>query len=353
MKRGCEGVRAQRIHAWGGPLVYEEMAVPEPGPGEALVRVAACGVGLTVQNCINGDLGTRPEDLPRVPGHEFTGTVEAVGPGVTALAPGDRVMAYFYLSCDECQMCQSAHEPLCENFGGFVGVARDGGYAEYACLPARNLLPLPDAVPFVAGTAIPDAIATPFHVCNQRAEVRPGERVVVIGAAGGVGAHMVQMARLFGGTVSAVDVKQETFPALQDLGAEAVYDFRTTPPEAILDAMQGKGAEVVIDLVGRRETLQWAARVVAPRGRLVLLTTFRDVDMTVMPRDLVLREVSVVGSRYASKWEVRQAAELVVRGRIRPVISQETSLAEVGRLHAALMDGTLFGRGAIRYEVGA
>src|SRR2546425_5114593 len=140
----------------------------------------------------------RPETLPRIPGHEITGVVAEVGPGVTAVRPGDRVMAFFYLTCGRCEFCRAGRDSLCRDHQGNVGVHRDGGYAEFVALPEANVLPLPEGVPFVEGTAIPDAIATPYHVCASRARVHPGDRALVVGAGGGVGIHMLQMARPFG-----------------------------------------------------------------------------------------------------------------------------------------------------------
>ena len=111
----------------------------------------------------------------------------------------------------------------------------------------------------------------------------------------------------------------------------------------------GKGADVVVDLVGRAETLRFAKEVLAVRGRLILLTTFRDVATELSPRDMVLKELTVVGSRYASKWEVLQAAELVASGRIRPVISDVRRLEEVEGIHDKIRKGTLLGRGAVQF----
>ena len=176
-----------------------------------MVWVEGCSIGLTVLNCMRGDVSHDPALLPRVPGHEVVGRVETVGPGVTSLAAGQRVMAYFYLSCGICQACCSAQDSLCPNLAGWVGVHRHGGYAPFTILPVQNLLPLPESIPAPQATAIPDAVATPLHVCKTRAQIRPGDRAVVIGAGGGVGIHMVQMARLFGASVAGLEIDKDKF----------------------------------------------------------------------------------------------------------------------------------------------
>jgi propanol-preferring alcohol dehydrogenase len=314
-----------------------------------LVAVRACGVGLTVVNYIGGRLG-RPKSLPRVPGHEFTGVVVEAGPGVTGVRPGDRVMSYFYLTCGRCDWCRSAREPLCRNHAGYVGVHRDGGYAELAALPEANVLPLPDGVPFVAGTVIPDAVATPYHVCASRAMVRPGDSVVIIGAGGGVGIHMVQMARLFGGRVVALDIDDAKLEQCRRLGAEAAVNV--TAPDAIgraRAALDG-GATVAVDLVGSRETLAVAFALLAPGGRMVMLTTFEGAGLDVVARQMVMGELAILGSRYCSRREVLAAARLVRDGRITPIVSQVRPLAEVEVLHEMLRAASLFGRGAVAME---
>jgi propanol-preferring alcohol dehydrogenase len=165
-------MQAQVLHAWGDALAYEKVPTPTPGRGEVLIRVEACGVGLTVLNYMNGSMDRRPELLPRVPGHEFVGTVAEVGAEVHAPRVGQRVMAYFYLACGHCDYCRLAHEPLCRNLRGNVGVVTNGGYAEYAVLPAFNCLPVPDRLSTIEATAVIDAIATPLHV-NRRAGIGP------------------------------------------------------------------------------------------------------------------------------------------------------------------------------------
>ncbi|HEV2358721.1 MAG TPA: alcohol dehydrogenase catalytic domain-containing protein [bacterium] len=342
-------MKAQLLRAWGGPLVYADHPDPVAGAGEVLVAVRACGVGLTVVNYMAGRLG-RPEPLPRVPGHEFTGVVVEAGPGVTGLRPGDRVMSYFYLTCGRCEWCRSGREPLCRNHGGYVGVHRDGGYAELVCLPEANVLPLPDGVPFVDGTVIPDAVATPYHVCASRAAVRVGDRVLVIGAGGGVGIHMVQMARLFGGRVVAVDVDEAKLEHCRRAGAEAAVNFRAPDAEDRARTALAGGATVAIDLVGGPETLAWAFGLLGAGGRMVMLTTAEGAALDVATRRMVMGELTIMGSRYCSRAEVLAAARLVQEGRIAPVVSGVRPLADAEALHAMLRAGTLLGRGAIAID---
>ena len=343
-------VEGYRIHKWGGPLQWEPFELAPPQRGEVLVRVEACGIGLTVLNCIRGDLATDRATLPRVPGHEIVGRVEAVGDDATSPAVGTRVMAYFYLVCGHCDACQSGHDSLCRNLAGWVGVHRDGGYAAFTVLPAGNLIPLPPSVPAAVATAIPDAIATPLHVCATRARVRPGDRVAVIGAGGGVGIHMVEMAALFGAHVTGLEVSESKFDVIEQMGGIPVLSRSFGDIE--LPATWNRHApDVVIDLVGSKESLTWALSSLSPGGRLVVLTTFRDVDVQVSPRDLVMREISVLGSRYASKAELRESADLVAAGKIRPVVSHIVSPARVEDVHRELLEGTLIGRGAVDWTV--
>jgi D-arabinose 1-dehydrogenase-like Zn-dependent alcohol dehydrogenase len=342
-------MKAQVLRSWGGPLALVDRPRPAPQPGEVLVEVRACGVGLTVLNYISGQMG-RPDTLPLVPGHEITGVVAAVGPGVDAVRAGDRVVVFFYLTCGRCEFCRAGRDSLCRNFQGNVGVHRDGGYAEFVALPEANVLPLPEGVPFVEGTAIPDAIATPYHVCASRARVRVGDRVLVIGAGGGVGIHMLQMARLFGARVVAVDTDETKLARCLELGAEHAVNFRASDAEARARAALDGGATVGVDLVGSEQTLAWTLGLLGRGGRMVTLTTFADVGFQVVPRRMVMDELEVLGSRYCGRAELLAAARLVQDGRIRPVVSRAVPLEEVETLHAMLREGRLLGRGAVTFE---
>ena len=189
-----------------------------------LVRVEACGIGLTVLNCIRGDLANdarhaSPCSRPR--NRRTRRSRRRRRHRASRL--GTRVMAYFYLVCGHCEACTSGQDSLCRNLAGWVGVHRDGGYAAVH-RPARRatLVPLPLSIPAAQATAIPDAIATPLHVCKTRARIHPGDRVAVIGAGGGVGIHMVEMAALFGAQVAGLEASESKFDVIQRMGGTPV-----------------------------------------------------------------------------------------------------------------------------------
>jgi propanol-preferring alcohol dehydrogenase len=342
-------VEGYRIHEWGGPLRWEAFEVSEPRTGEVRIRVEACGIGLTVLNCIRGDLANDAARLPRVPGHEIVGVIDAVGPEVTSFAVGDRVMAYFYLVCGNCDACRTGQDSLCRNLAGWVGVHRDGGYAPYTVLPARNAVALPAHIPAAQATAIPDAIATPLHVCKSRARIHRGDRAVIIGAGGGVGIHMVEMAALFGASVVGLEASESKFDTIRAKGGTPILS-RSFSEVDLKPAWGLEPPTVVIDLLGSRASLEWGIRALALGGRLVVLTTFRDVDVVVSPRDLVLREVTVLGSRYASKGELAESARLVAGGKIHPVVSHVVRPSQIESVHHALEAGSLIGRGAVIWD---
>jgi propanol-preferring alcohol dehydrogenase len=312
------------------------------------VRVEACSIGLTVLNCMRGDLGADDADLPRVPGHEIVGEIVAVGAGVDPARVGERAMAYFYLCCGECRRCLEGPESLCDRLAGVIGVHRDGGYAEYTALPARNLLALPRDLRAADATAIPDAIATPVHVAGH-ARIRAGDRVAVTAAGGGVGVHMVQVARVWGADVAGLEVVPEKLRFLEEeLSVTAVRsdDFGAVELPA---AWQGR-ADVVVDLLGTPASLSWAVGALAPNGRLVVLTTFRDVDFPVSPRELVLAQGTITGSRYASRAELVTAGRLVASGRVRPIVTRVVDAGGIDTVHDELRRGELVGRGAVAWD---
>jgi D-arabinose 1-dehydrogenase-like Zn-dependent alcohol dehydrogenase len=340
-----------RLNAWGEEPVWVKMPQPRAGADEVLVQVEACGVGLTVLNALAGDLADKRAGLPVVPGHEIVGRVVGAGSQsrrAEALV-GRRIVAYFYLSCGLCPECTDANESRCRSFGGFLGVHRDGGYAPYVALPVLNAIPVPDELDPVAATVVPDAVATPVHICRSRLSLRPHDRVLVLGAGGGVGMHMVQVANLYGARVAGLEVREDKLSVLEEMGVLPVRSgtFSQLDPSKI---WPDGAPTVVIDFVGSNESLCWSIEALAPGGSLVLLTTFSNRELKVDPRQAVLREIAVLGSRYASRAEVSLAADLVLSGRVRPIIGMQSSADGLLDIHDHLRAGTLLGRGALCWK---
>ena len=236
-------MKAMVLREPGKPFVEEEYPDPEPGPGEAVAKVLACGAGLTIHHA---RMGRVPGvEYPLVIGHEITGVITAVGAGAEGLGEGDAVTAYFYVTCGACKWCRVNRETLCENFAGYVGRQAQGAYAEYIKLPARNFLKLPAGLDHEKNAAevsvICDAIATPYKV-TKRARIAPTETVAVMGAGGGVGIHMVMMAKWAHASVIAVDVEANKLGKCRDVGAdEAVDASRGDVAGALLDLTGGGG----------------------------------------------------------------------------------------------------------------
>src|SRR5262249_51591906 len=249
------------LRAKNAPFVLGPVPDPGPGPNEAVARVLACGAGLTIHHT---RAGRTPVEYPRVIGHEITGEIVATGAGVTSLKAGDPVTAYYYLTCGQCHWCRVNRETLCEHFGGYVGRDVDGGYAEYIRLAARNFLKLPPGLDWRKHPAevgvITDAIATPVKVL-RRARVTAQDTVGVFRGGGGVGVHMLKLARWARARkVIAVDVMAAKFETCLKSGADATVDASDGKVvEQLLELTGGKGVDVAIDFVSSTATLEAAA----------------------------------------------------------------------------------------------
>ena len=340
-------MKAMVLEAPNTLFVLKQVPDPEPGPGEAVARVLACGSGLTIQHV---KAGRTPAEFPLIIGHEITGEIVEVGSGVSGIVAGDAVTAYFYLSCGHCRWCLAGLEPLCDNTGGQVGRDCDGGYAEFIKLPARHFIKLPDSLDYKARPAeagiISDAIATPLKVLN-RARIRAGETVAVFGAGGGLGIHQVMMAQWARARVIAVEVRSEKFDACRQAGADEVVDASSgNVAEALLDLTSGQGVDVAIDYVSVTATLQAGAQALGKRGRLVTLGGAGQAFQA-NARTMLQKEQDLLGSRYVSRADIIAALDLVGRGEIRPLVTDIRPLKEAEALHEAVEKGEVTGRAAL------
>lgn len=329
---------------------FELVQVPDPvaGPREAIARVLTCGSGLTIQHI---KAGRRQANFPRILGHEITGTIVSVGTGVSELAVGDGVTAYFYLNCGHCRWCLANLEPLCPNTGGNVGLDCDGGYAEYIKLPAHIFIRLPESLDYEAHPAeigvITDALATPYKVL-RRAQIKGGETVAVFGAGGGVGIHQVMMANWANARVIAIDVAAEKFDACRRAGASAVVDPRNSDvAEVLRDLTLGAGVDVVVDYVCTTATLEAGVRALGRHGRLVVLGGAAQ-PFQVPAREMLLKEQAILGSRYVTRVEILEAFDLVARGEVWPLVTDIRPLEEAEAVHERVERGAVTGRAVLR-----
>ena len=329
------------------PFELTTVPDPVPGPGEAVARVLACGSGLTIQHIKAGRIAAT---FPRIIGHEITAEIVAAGAGVTGLAAGDAVTAYYYLNCGHCRWCHSNLEPLCVNSGGNVGKDCDGGYAEYIKLPAHIFIKLPEGLDYKTHPAeigvITDALATPCKVL-KRARIKAGETVAVFGAGGGVGIHQLMMAKWARARVIAVDVARNKFDACRKAGADEVIDASAVKvAEALLDLTNGQGIDVAVDYVSSTSTLEAAAKALGRHGRLVTLGGAGQ-PFKASACDLLLKEQEILGSRYVTRSEILDALDLVARGEVWPLVTDVRPMAEAEALHERVERGDITGRAAL------
>jgi D-arabinose 1-dehydrogenase-like Zn-dependent alcohol dehydrogenase len=342
-------MQALVLREWGGPLELVELPIPRPGPGEVLLKVSTCGVGDTLNNMRSGRNASMPgASLPRVIGHEVAGSIVELGPGVEGLDVGRRAYVYMYLTCGRCEACRVGHDPLCSSLRGIVGLACDGGFAEYMVVPAENVGPLSDEVSDLDACVAVDAVATPWHALRSVARIESGQALVVVGAGGGVGVHALKVGKLLGARVMGVDVTDAKLAFARDQGADEVIDGRGDVHEAIVDLTGGRGADVVLDYVASAATLHPGFAALAPEGRLIIQGVGPPNDeFRVEPRSFIHRQISVSGSRYASRREVAESIDLIKRGLVAPVVTRTAPLAEAESLFDLLAARTLLGRAAL------
>ncbi len=296
------------------PLVVEEVPRPEPGSGELLIKIAACGVCHTDMHYIDHGVPTFKKP-PLILGHEPSGIVAGVGQGASGFKEGDRVLLPAVLTCGACEACRTGRENICENnimFGNNV----DGAYAEYLVAPAKDTFHLPDEIPLNEGSIIADAVSTPFHAVKNRANVRPGDTVVVLGC-GGVGINVVQVACAVGGSVIAVDISNEKLEWAKNFGADVTINAQEDEnwPKTVRK-LTGGGADVAIEAIGNPVTIETAFKSLRTGGRLVVLG-FTSADIKLNAGRIMYREMEIVGSLGCRPVDYPKLIELCRLGKIK------------------------------------
>jgi acryloyl-coenzyme A reductase len=343
------------LHAYGPPenLTWQDVPTPVPQAGEALLRVRAVSVDLFQMEFRSGR--ALDVELPRILGNGPAGEVAALGPGVAGFGPGERVVVCNNVSCGDCRYCRIGRETLCAGLnnhrGGMIGAHRDGGYAQFVAVPARNLLRLNDSVSFEQACLVPNTIAPVVKACSGRARIRPGENVLIVGAGGGMGLHAVQMARACGGRVIAALRSTRAADACKRAGAEMVLSAADGEPAPHVRRLTGGwGADVALDFVGARETLAACIAALAPGGRLVIMGYFPRGGVLETPTWAFTEEIEVTGNRSAGRQDIAQALALIESGRIEPLVARVFPLREAAAAHRAFEARELVGRAVLAVD---
>jgi D-arabinose 1-dehydrogenase-like Zn-dependent alcohol dehydrogenase len=324
-----ETMRAERFYADSKTVAVEDVPIPGPGPGEVLVKVAFCGICHSDLSLING---TFPAQRPVVTqGHEASGTIAKLGPGVTGWAEGDRVILAAGRPCTECPNCRRGDIANCLRIQ-LMAFAYDGAWAEYTVAQAVGLTRVPDNVPLEQAAILADAVSTPFGAVVRTGKVGIGESVGVWGV-GGVGTHIVQLARLVGAVpVIAVDIKPEVLDRAFELGADHAFDARDDGlKDKIAGLTGGRMLDVAFDAVGLKATFEQALDCVTVGGRLVSVGMSAEAP-TVGPTSMFgLTQKHVLGHLGYQNVDIETLATLVSSGRldISRSISEIVSLEDI------------------------
>jgi propanol-preferring alcohol dehydrogenase len=280
-------MRAIRIVEAGEPLQDRDLPRPEPGPDEVRIRVAAAGI---CHSDVHYRAGFPPlAVLPRTPGHEIAGTIEAVGFGIPESHLDERVCVHYQASCGSCDLCTSQREQFCAE-GWMIGKDRDGGYAEAIVVPGRNAYSIPDAVSFEHAAVMMCSTATSYHAL-RRTRVRSAERVVIFGA-GGLGMSAIQLAFLLGASqVYAVDLDHDRLALAESFGATAIG----ADEDPIAAVLGDGGADVALDLIGSADVMRTGLGTLRPGGRLGAVGLTPDTMHLAPYLELVAHEIEVIG----------------------------------------------------------
>ena len=307
-------MRAERFYADSKAIAVEDVPIPEPGPGEVLVKVAFCGICHSDLSLING---TFPARLPVVTqGHEASGTIAKLGPDVTGWAKGDRVVVAAGRPCMTCANCRRGDVVNCLRIQ-LMAFAYDGAWAEYTLAQAAGLTRVPDNVPLEQAAILADAVSTPFGAVVRTGKVGIGESVGVWGV-GGVGTHIVQLARLVGAVpVIAVDIKPAVLDRALELGADHALDAADPAlQDKIAELTGGRMLDVAFDVVGLKSTFEQALDCVTVGGRLVGVGISAEAPSVGPTSMFALTQKHVLGHLGYQNVDIETLATLVSRGRL-------------------------------------
>jgi alcohol dehydrogenase, propanol-preferring len=334
-------MKAAVLHQAGSPLVIEDVPVPQCGPADILIKVKACGVCHTDLHLAAGEW--RLHKLPLILGHEAVGVVEQVGPNAANFKVGDRAgVPWIYSTCGECEYCTSDREALCPQIR-VTGYMVDGGYAEYAAVPASHAVAVPEGVNFGEAAPVFCAGLTPYRALKISG-ARVGDTVAIWGV-GGLGHYAVQIARAIGARVIAVDVAPGKLDLARQLGADVTLNAARDDAAKAIRALGG--AHVVINLATTPVAVSQGAEALRRGGTLVLVG-LPPGNFTLPILQTVAKGIRILTSAVGTRQDLREVLALAAAGRIKSV-AQTCRLEEINWAFEQLGQGSVNGRLVVEF----
>jgi NADPH:quinone reductase-like Zn-dependent oxidoreductase len=337
-------MKAAAFEQHGGPEVLKYVDAPEPviRAGDVLVRVHACALN-HLDLWVRGGLPNVPIPLPHIPGSDVAGEVAKIGADVTTVKVGQKVVLAPGVTCGKCAACLAGIDNRCRQFTN-LGYMIDGGCAEFVRVPEVNCFPYPENLSFEEASAVPLVFQTAWHMLVTRAELQPGEDVLILGAGSGVGTAAIQIAKFFGARVTTTASTDEKLDKACQLGADHTINHKTQKIREEVRRITGKrGVDVVFEHVGAA-TWEDSIASLALAGRLVTCGATTGYDAKIDLRFLFSRQLSLLGSYMGTKDEFRTVLKLVAAGKLKPVIDRTFPLAEIAAAHTYLESGQQFGK---------
>ena len=337
-------MRAVFIREHGGTekLLYEDLPEPVVGPGQVLVAVEAVGVNHLDLWIREGIPGIRVH-FPHVLGADIAGTVAEVGAGTSGVAVGDKVVVSPGLSCMRCRECLSGRDNFCRDYA-LLGEHVSGGYCERIAVPVANILARPTNLSVEEAAAYPVTYLTAWQMLAVRADVRPGETVVIMGVGAGVGIAGLQIAKLLGARVVATSTSDDKLRRARELGADEAINTDKEDLGAAVRALTGKrGADVVFDHIGKSLWLK-AILATARGGRIVTCGATSGHEAETDLRHVFFRQISILGSTMGSKGMLHEVTAHLAAGRLKPVVDRVLPLSQARVAHGLLADRAQFGK---------
>jgi NADPH:quinone reductase-like Zn-dependent oxidoreductase len=337
-------VKAIVFEKHGGPEVLRYVDAPDPviNANEVLVRVKACALN-HLDLWVRRGLPGVAIPLPHIPGSDIAGEVAEVGAGVTTARPGQKVVLAPGVTCGKCQACISGHDNRCRSFTN-LGYMIDGGCAEFVKVPEVNCVLYPENLSWEEAASIPLVFQTAWHMLLVRAELQPGEDVLILGAGSGVGTAAIQIAKFFGAKVIATAGTPEKLAKAAELGADYVINHKAQKiREEVRRITNKRGVDVVFEHVG---TSTWddSLASLAYAGRLVTCGATTGYEAKLDLRALFAKQLSLLGSYMGTKSDLHSVMRLVATGRFRPIVDRIFPLKEAAAAHEYLESGAQFGK---------